>query len=226
MSEKGTASPVVASGTNSPSVQTAPTKKAAAPKSKKPRAKPTHPRTAEMVETAISSLKERSGSSLQAIKKYIASTYKIDAEKQAPFIKKYLKAAVLKGALVQTKGKGAAGSFKLSGKVVETTKPKVAVTVKAAPPKKAAVVKKPVAAKKAPTPKKPIAKKTAASSSAEKRKVAKGPAAKPPKAKTVASTKAKAAKSPIKKQPKAAQPKKTPTKPKRAAPKKAGVTKK
>lgn len=57
-----------------------------------------------MVYNAIKSLKERGGSSLQAIKKYIAANYKVDSEKHAPFIKKYLKAAVATGDLVQTKG--------------------------------------------------------------------------------------------------------------------------
>ncbi|POS81923.1 hypothetical protein EPUL_006794, partial [Erysiphe pulchra] len=77
-------------------------------------AKPSHPPTSDMVNNAIKSLKERSGSSLQAIKKYIAANYKVDPEKLAPFIKKYLKGAVQSGSLVQTKGKGASGSFKLS----------------------------------------------------------------------------------------------------------------
>ena len=48
---------------------------------KKPRTKPIHPRTSEMVVNAIKSLKERGGSSLQAIKKYIAANYKVDSEK-------------------------------------------------------------------------------------------------------------------------------------------------
>nr|CAH7737451.1 unnamed protein product [Callosobruchus chinensis] len=68
-----------------------------------------------MVINAIKGLKERGGSSLQAIKKYIAANYKVDAEKVAPFIKRYLKSSVASGALVQTKGKGASGSFKLAG---------------------------------------------------------------------------------------------------------------
>ncbi len=71
---------------------------------KKPRSKPAHPRTSEMVYNAIKSLKERGGSSLQAIKKYITANYKVDSEKHAPFIKKYLKTAVGNGDLVQTKG--------------------------------------------------------------------------------------------------------------------------
>jgi histone H1/5 len=83
-------------------------------KAKNPRAKPSHPPTSEMVNNAIKGLKERGGSSLQAIKKFVAANYKVDAEKVAPFIKKYLKGAVASGSLVQTKGKGASGSFKLA----------------------------------------------------------------------------------------------------------------
>ena len=89
-------------------------KKEKSSKAKNPRSKPTHPPTSEMVTNAIKGLKERGGSSLQAIKKYIAANYKVDAEKVAPFIKKYLKSAVISGTLVQTKGKGASGSFKLA----------------------------------------------------------------------------------------------------------------
>jgi len=73
-----------------------------------------------MVANAIKSLKERGGSSLQAIKKYIAANYKVDSEKLSPFIKKYLKTAVASGELVQTKGKGASGSFKLAAAKTET----------------------------------------------------------------------------------------------------------
>ncbi|KAK0168349.1 hypothetical protein PV327_002162 [Microctonus hyperodae] len=162
-------------------------------KTQKPRTKPAHPRTADMVNIAIKTLKERGGSSLQAIKKYISATYKIDADKQAPFIKKYLKAAVTNGNLIQTKGKGAAGSFKLSVGKNETSKIKKKPTVKstgASPLKKAsAITKKPVA-------KKPIVKKVAVKKSsskvtaAEKRKTIKGPAAKPPKVKSAAKVKA------------------------------------
>lgn len=79
-------------------------KKSKAGASKKPRVKPAHPRTSEMVWNAIKSLKERGGSSLQAIKKYIAANYKVDSDKHAQFIKKYLKTAVASGELVQTKG--------------------------------------------------------------------------------------------------------------------------
>lgn len=110
-------------------------------KAKNPKAKATHPPTSEMVNNAIKNLKERGGSSLQAVKKYIAANYKIDAEKLSPFIKKYLKAAVVSGSLIQTKGKGASGSFKLS-------------SVSAAPKIKQS------SGDKKPTPKPSAAKKT------------------------------------------------------------------
>ncbi|KAK0097127.1 hypothetical protein PV326_003188 [Microctonus aethiopoides] len=165
-------------------------------KTQKPRTKPAHPRTAEMVNVAIKTLKERGGSSLQAIKKYISTTYKIDADKQAPFIKKYLKAAVTNGNLIQTKGKGAAGSFKLSVGKTETSKIKKKPTIKkstaASPLKKAtAIAKKPAVAKK-PTVKKVAAKKPSSKlvTAAEKRKTIKGPAAKPPKVKSAVKVKA------------------------------------
>ncbi|XP_058986162.1 histone H1-like [Musca domestica] len=86
---EATASPVAAVEKKAP-------KKAAA-KAKKPSAAPTHPPTQQMVDAAIKTLKERGGSSLPAIKKYLASTYKVDAQKLAPFIKKYLKGAVASG---------------------------------------------------------------------------------------------------------------------------------
>jgi hypothetical protein len=96
---------------------------------KKSRVNPVHPRTSEMVANAISSLKERGGSSLQAIKKYVTANYKVDSEKMSPFIKKYLKTAVTSGELVQTKGKGASGSFRLAA--AKTEKPEAST----APPR-------------------------------------------------------------------------------------------
>lgn len=164
-----------------------------ASKAKKPKKTSTHPKTSEMVNAAITNLKERNGSSLQAIKKYIGTTYKADVTKLAPFIKKAVKSGVTSGKLVQVKGKGASGSFKLN---TAGGKPKKEKAVKA---KKAKSPKKTGAAK----PKKPAAKKTAA---------------KPKKAKTP--TKVKKAKSP--KKPKAPKMKKAAGKPKakKAAPKK------
>ncbi|XP_033226376.1 histone H1A, sperm-like [Belonocnema kinseyi] len=152
--------------------------KATVPKTKKARVAAkaaAHPPASEMVLAAVAALKEKKGSSLQAIKKYIVATYKIDAEKQAIFIRKYLKSAVASCSLVQTKGSGAAGSFKLPVGKTEA-KPK---SSKVAPKAKSASnAKKQATPKKAPKAKKTVGKKST--------KVA----AKPPKAK---STKPKAA---------------------------------
>ena len=190
-----------------PAPATTPAKKAPkakAPKAKgekKPKAAPTHPPTAAMVKAAIKALKERNGSSLPAIKKYIAAEYKVDTVKLAPFIKKAIKTMVEKKALVQTKGKGASGSFKLAAaekkeKKVKTPKKKVA--------------KKPKAAKKVKTPKKKAAKKPKAEKKAKtpKKKAEKKPkAAKPKATKPKAEKKPKAAKPKAEKKPKAAKPK-------------------
>ncbi|KAI5743343.1 hypothetical protein M8J77_017100 [Diaphorina citri] len=181
---------------------------------KKPKAVPAHPPTAQMVTKAIGDLKEKGGSSLSAIKKFIGSTYKVDAQKLAPFIRKYLVSAVAAGKLVQTKGKGASGSFKLATKE-KAPKPAAA----AAKPKKEKAPKK----KKAPAaakPKKAVAAKKPKAAATKKASAAAAPAAaKKPKTPTKAkATKPpkKAAKSPAKKAPK---PKKIAAA-KKAAPKK------
>lgn len=142
---------------------TPPTISPATKKAKSGAAKlPSHPPTSDMVNAAIKSLRERSGSSLHAIKKYITSTYKVDAKKLSPFIKNYLKRAVIDGILRQTKGKGASGSFKLSaatGKPMSEATPskKIAAPKKA---KAAAGEKKPKAKKAvSPAKKKPAEKK-------------------------------------------------------------------
>lgn len=83
-------------------------------KENKPKVKSNHPPVSEMVVSAIKILKERNGSSLQAIKKYLIINYKVDTDKLSPFIKKFIKLNVTSGQLIQTKGKGASGSFKLS----------------------------------------------------------------------------------------------------------------
>ncbi len=145
--------------------------KKATKKASKPKKVAAHPPTSQMVNAAIRNLKERKGSSLAAIKKYIAANYKVDVAKLAPFIRKYLKKAVADGKLIQAKGTGAAGSFKLAAKAKEE-KPKKAKKPKAKKPKKAKTPKK---AKK-PKAKKPKAKKPKKAKSPKK-------AAKPKKAK-------------------------------------------
>merc|ERR1711956_128208 len=146
---------------------------APAPKVKK--APAAHPKYSVMIAAAITTLKDRTGSSRQAILKHVVANNKVDAAKAAVQVRLALKRGVVKGALkmARASGKGA-GSFKLV-KVVKPKKVKKAkkpAAKKAKKPKKAA--KKPAAKKAA---KKPAAKKPAAKKPAAK-KAAKKPAAK------------------------------------------------
>lgn len=188
-----------------------PAKKKAA-KSKKPA---NHPKYSQMIKEAITALKERGGSSRQAILKYIAKNFKVSDEKTAnAHLKLALRAGVKKGTLQQAKGTGASGSFKV-----------VAVKEKK-PAKKPKSPKKKPAAKKA---KKPAAKKAKSPKKAAKPKAKKATPKKAAKPKAKKASPKKAAKPKVKKaspkkaaKPKAAKPKAaTPkaAKPKRAAPK-------
>lgn len=111
-----------------------------------------HPPTAVMVTAAIKTLNDKKGSTLQAIKKYLALNYHVNLTKFSPFICKYLKTAVVKGDLIQTKGSGALGNFKLP---IEVKKPAVK--------KKKTVVAIVPVTKKKPDAKKTTAVKTATS---------------------------------------------------------------
>ncbi|KAJ5377768.1 Histone H1 [Penicillium cataractarum] len=118
-----------------PKKATSVTKKAAAP---------AHASYRDMIKDAIVNLKERNGSSRQAIKKYVSANNKINVASQATFdaqFNKAIKAGVEKGEFTQPKGPS--GPVKLAKKEPA--------------PKPAA---KP-AAKKATTAKKPAAKATA-----------------------------------------------------------------
>ena len=123
--------------------------KKAAKKKATPKKVADHPKYSEMVAAALVALKSRKGTSKQACFKYITANYKV-GDGALTHVKLALKRGVVSGALVQVKGAGASGSFKLA------EKPK-------APKKKA---KKPAAKKpakkaaKKKTPKKKGAKKT------------------------------------------------------------------
>merc|ERR1711902_151365 len=136
---------------------------APAKKASKPKAPAAHPKYSVMIAAAITALKDRTGSSRQAILKYICANYKVDAAKAAVQIRLALKRGVAKGALkmARASGKGA-GSYK----VVKTEKPKKVKKAKKPKAKKAKKAKKP-AAKKAKKPKK-AAKKPAAKKAAKK----------------------------------------------------------
>merc|ERR1711887_447629 len=139
---------------------------APAKKASKPKAPAAHPKYSVMIAAAITTLKDRTGSSRQAILKYICANYKVDAAKAATQVRLALKRGVAKGALkmARASGKGA-GSYKLV-KVAKAKKVKKAKKPAAKKAKKPKAAKKP-AAKKAKKPaakkaKKPAAKKPAA----------------------------------------------------------------
>lgn len=161
------------------------------PKKKAPAKKADHPKYIEMIVAAVAALKERKGSSRQAIVKYIKANYKV-GDSADTHIKMALKRGVTGGVLAQVKGTGASGSFKL----VKKEAPK-----KKAPAKKKPAAKKPAAKKSAKksTPKKKVAKakktptkaKKAASKKPAAKKAAKKPAKKPAAKKPAAKKAAK-----------------------------------
>merc|ERR1739844_722611 len=144
-------------------------------KAKKAKAPAAHPKYSVMIPAAIAGLKDRSGSSRQAILKWIKANYKVEHPQAGQHLNMALKAGVKKGTLkmARASGKGA-GSFKLG------EKPKVAKKAKKPKAAKKKAVKKPAkkAAKKnkkqactkvkKPAPKKKPAAKKAAKKPAKK----------------------------------------------------------
>ena len=177
-------------------------------KATKPKAPAVHPKYSEMVKTAISTLKERGGSSRQAILKYIMANFSVGTDPKSvnARVKVALRSGVTTESLKQSKGTGATGSFRL-GAPLKVDKPKKAIK-----PKAVAKPKKPKSPKKVKTPKKAVGEK----------KTAKPKKVKTPKKKAAAAaTKPKKTKTPTKKA--TAKPKKVKTPKKKAAakPKKA-----
>ena len=181
-------------------------------KTVKPKKPAEHPKYSEMIATAIATLKERNGSSRQKISKYIGANFKV-GEGYESHLKLALKRGVTGGKLIQVKGTGASGSFKLAKKVAEP-KPKITKPKPTKPKTKPAA--KPASKPKAKPKTKPAAKPATTKPKAKPKKAAAGEKKKTtPKKATVAK------KTPAKKitPKKAAAPKKkTPVK-KAAAPK-------
>ena len=176
---------------------------------KKPAKPAEHPTYIEMISAAIIALKERNGSSRQAILKYISANYKVN-DSAATHVRMALKKGVSSGRLNQTKGTGASGSFKVNKvakpaekkpKAKKPAKPKTAAKKPAAKTKKStpkSPAKKKASAKKSTTKPKPGAKKPAAKKAGSPKK-AKKPAAKKPAAKKPKPAKKPAGKKPAKK---------------------------
>uniref|UniRef100_A0A8C6NJR2 Histone H1 n=1 Tax=Nothobranchius furzeri TaxID=105023 RepID=A0A8C6NJR2_NOTFU len=93
--------------------------KAAKKKSTKP--KKAGPSVGELIVKTVAASKERSGVSAAALKKALAAGG-YDVDKNKARVKTAIKSLVAKGTLVQTKGIGASGSFKMSKKVETTAK--------------------------------------------------------------------------------------------------------
>ena len=127
-----------------------------------PKAAPAHPKYEDMVKAAIVALKDRNGSSVPAITKYLGANFKLP-ENFKKILSTQLKNLVKSGKLLKVKA-----SYKL-GEALKKKPPK-----KKAPKKKAKKAKKPKAKK---APKKKAAKKTA--SKAKKPKAKAKPKAKP-----------------------------------------------
>ncbi|KAI5279441.1 Histone H1.3 [Manis pentadactyla] len=153
-----------------------PVKKKTARKPAGTRRKASGPPVSELITKAVAASKERSGVSLAALKKALAATG-YDVEKNNSRIKLGLKSLVNKGTLVQTKGTGASGSFKLNKKAVSGEAKSKAKKASAAKLKPAGAAKKPKKATGSVTPKKSAKKtqKTKTTAAVVTKKVAKSP---------------------------------------------------
>ncbi|ESO04450.1 hypothetical protein HELRODRAFT_144985, partial [Helobdella robusta] len=99
-----------------------------------------HPSYNEMVRQALVALKERGGSSRQAILKYLMANFKVGSDEHS--VNTHLKVALRNGVksetLKQSKGSGASGSFRLGAakdtnkNVAKPKKDAVAIKTKAA----------------------------------------------------------------------------------------------
>merc|ERR1712045_717536 len=124
-----------------------------------------HPPYATMIGAAIKALKERNGSSRQAILKYVCANYKVDAAKAQVRVSLALKkmAAAKKVVAGGAAGKKGAGCFKLA------EKPKAEKKKAVKKPKAKKAAKKPKKAAKKPAAKKPAAKKPAKKAAPKKK---------------------------------------------------------
>ncbi|KAM3820920.1 histone H1-like [Vipera latastei] len=171
----------------------APGQRAAGTAKVQPR-KPGGPSVTELLMQAVAASKERGGISLAALKKSLAASG-YDVEKNNSRIKLGLKNLVTKGTLLQTKGTGASGSFKLNKKQADLKEKAAAAAArkrKQQPARKPAKKgrKAPGAAGPKKAAKKPV--KKPASVAAKKLKIKPKSPAKPLKAKAKAKPKSPA----------------------------------
>jgi len=185
-----------------PSLAAKPSTSKKVAKPKKPAQPAEHPKYREMITSAIRSLKDRKGSSRQAILKHVLANNKVGSElnKINSRVKMALRAGIKSGTFKQVRGTGASGSFRLGEKLTRSAdKPKTTKTAKK-------VVKKP-ALKKAKT-----SGKTKVAAAGTKKAVAKS---KKPKSAVTKKLKDKSPKMTTVKKPKAKSPAKRIAKPKK-----------
>lgn len=200
-----------------------------------------HPKYSEMVQQALVALKERGGSSRQAVLKYIMANFKVAGDENMinAHVKMALKAGVKNGALKQSKGTGATGSFRIGEKAKKAPAAvKKAKAPVAAKPKKSATAaaagkgaKKPIAKKAAgeskikPASEKMSTKATPSKSAVAKKTIKKTTAAAADKKKTVSKKVAAAGPAKAKKVPSAGKTKAAPSNTKKSPVKKATTKK-
>ncbi|XP_061703496.1 histone H1-like [Syngnathoides biaculeatus] len=174
------------------------------------------PSASELILQAVAESKDRNGVSLAALKKYLAGKG-YDVEKNRSRLKSVIKGMVVKGAIVQTKGTGASGSFKMSKKT-EVKKPKALAKAdgKTSAKDKKASIQKGTASKRPAAAAKKAAKKSGKPTTPKKAKKPAKVAKKTPPPKKASSAK----KSPAAKKASAAKKVAKPRTVKRAPPKK------
>lgn len=121
-----------------------------------------HPKFIDMIGEALQKLNEKSGSSRQAILKFVVANYPVDEKLANQYLKVALKNGVKSGVLKQLKGVGASGSFKLADKAAKSKRQsQVKPKIEAKPAEKKSTVKK-AASKKTVTKEAAAAKLPAA----------------------------------------------------------------
>ena len=113
---------IVSSGSVAKPAAPKPAKKAPV----KPKKPSDHPKYTTMVAAAVGHLKERGGSSRQAILKYIMGNYNVGKEERVvnQHLKMALKAGVKSSGLKQSRGTGASGSFIIASTKESSSKTK------------------------------------------------------------------------------------------------------
>jgi hypothetical protein len=158
-----------------PKAKTPSTKKKATGKTAGKKHAVDHPKYSEMVHQALSSLKERGGSSRQAVLKYIMKNFSVGNDENTvnTHLKMALRAGVKNSTLKQSKGSGATGSFRIGEEAKK--KPKAAKpaagkkTPKKAKKPQPAKIRKAVAGdKSAKSPVKKMTKKSTTKSAVKK----------------------------------------------------------